>query len=214
MSKLILSLILSILATPASAFAQAFAQENVMPSSTTTSIISNAFIAFITLAYAVGGFLAIYSIIKASRKAMMFAAHTVVCTLGAALLISLAGMLLPYTNTGMVAQDGVAISMFSAIVLLTGMGAVTFRADYVLTNSEKGRIAAEKARVAAAKAAHQAEVESVNELARLIDTLRIMAEFSEGKYMKNVVCPTLSSKLDWHNSVNRSRYMGHWPSDK
>ena len=205
---------LTILATPASAFAQAVTLESDMVSTVTTSVIANAFTTLILAAFVAGAFTGIYTIIAKNRKAFQFGVTAVFTLVGAAFIIALAGMLLPYTTTGYVAQDMVAISMFSAIVLYTGMTAVVWRADVVLTNSEKAKIAVEKARVAAAEAAHQAEIDSVNEIARLIDTLRIMAEFTEGKYMKNVVCPTLSSKLDWKNGVNRARYMGHWPSDK
>ena len=205
---------LTILATPASAFAQAVTLESDMVSVTTTSVIANAFTTLILLAFVAGAFTGIYTIIAKNRKAFSFGVTAVLTLVGAAFIIALAGMLLPYTTTGYVAQDMVAISMFSAIVLYTGMTAVVWRADETLTAKEKAVIAAEKARIAAAEAAHQAEVEAVNELARMLDTIRIMAEFSEGKYTKHVVCPTLSSKLDWKNGVNRARYMGHWPSDK
>lgn len=204
---------LTLIATPASAFAQVI-QESDMVSVTTTSVIGNAFTALILAAFVAGAFTGIYTIIAKNRKAFAFGVTAVLSLVGAAFIIALAGILLPYTNTGYVAQDMVAISIFSAIVLYTGMTAVVWRADEVLTAKEKAKIAADKAKTAAAKAAHQAEIDSVNELARLIDTLRIMAEFTEGKYTSCVSAPTLSSKLDWHNGVNRARYMGHWPSDK
>lgn len=221
MSKFLALLVALITATPASAFAQAY-QENVV----TPSVISNAFVAFITLAYTLGGFVAIYTIIAASRKAMMFAARTVCALLGAALLISLAG------STGMVAQDGVAISFFSALVLLTGMGAVTFRADAVLTNSEKGRAAAEKARIAKANAEHNAKVEALYEQLGLEASLEAGYKYSVGISQRiinekkaaslgNNCFTSLKAKhglgveIDWSYGVARSRYMGHWPtSDK
>ena len=224
-------LILGILATtPASAFAQVI-QESDMVSPVTTSIISNAFIALVTVAYAVGGFLAIYSFIKRSRKAMMFAARTVVCTLGAALVIALAGMLLPYTSTGMVAQDMAAIAMFSAIVLLTGMGAVTFRADAVLTAKEKAAVAAEKARAAKANAERNAKIEAELEACRLEGKLETMVNFDKGISQRiinekkagnlgNGCFKAFNQKhglgveIDWSYGPSRSRYMGHWPADE
>jgi len=221
---------LTLIATPASAFAQAY-QENVMPSTVTTSIVSNAFIAFITIAYAVGGFLAIYSIIKNSRKAMMFGAYVVCSLLGAALIISLAGMLLPYTYTGMVAQDMVGISIFSAIVLLTGMGAVTFRADAVLTAKEKAAILAEKARIDASNAAHNAKIAAEYEqlglecsleagykysvgISQRIINERKAAALGNGCFSAYKAKHGLGVEIDWSYGVARSRYMGHWPSDK
>jgi MFS family permease len=209
----LITLILATLATPASAFAQVI-QESDMVSSTTTSIIANSFTALILCAFVAGAFTGIYTIIAKNRKTFQFGVTAVLSLLGAALFISLAGMLLPYTATGYVAQDMVAITMFSAIVLLTGMSAIVNKADNTLTAKEKAAILAEKARIAAAQAAHQAEIDSVNELARLVDTLRIMTEFTEGKYLSCVAAPTLSSKLDWKNGVNRARYMGQWPNEK
>ena len=222
---------LTILATPASAFAQAFAQESDMVSSTTTSVIANAFTTLILAAFVAGAFTGIYTIIAKNRKAFEFGVTAVLTLLGAALFISLAGMLLPYTNTGYVAQDMVAISMFSAIVLLTGMSAVTFRADTVLTNSEKARIAAEKARIAASNAAHNAKIDAEYEKLGLEASLEAGYKYSVGisqRIINEKKAASLDNgcfsaykakhglgvEIDWSYGVSRSRYMGYWPNEK
>jgi MFS family permease len=227
----LITLILATLATPASAFAQAVTLESDMVSTVTTSVIANAFTALILGAFVAGAFTGIYTIIAKNRKTFQFGVTAVLTLLGAALFISLAGMLLPYTATGYVAQDMVAITMFSAIVLLTGMSAVVNKADNTLTAKEKAAIAAEKARIEKINAEHNAKIDAAYQQLGLEASLEAGYKYSigisqriinekkaaalgNGCYKAFNQKHGLGVEIDWSYGVSRSRYMGYWPNEK
>jgi hypothetical protein len=111
------------------------------------------------------------------------------------------------------------------------MSAVTFRADAVLTNSEKAKIAAEKARIAASNAAHNAKIAAEYEQLGLEASLETGYKYSvdisqriinekkagnlgNGCYKAFNQKHGLGVEIDWSYGVSRSRYMGYWPNEK